>query len=196
MGFLDGTVVKHMPPNVRHARDEGSIPESGRFPGGGMWPPTPVFLPGESHGQRSLAGYREDQREVAKRTPLSTHTHVLSTFSRVEWGRLQPRLHMDFFLIPGRTQRQGQMHQDLWNRGRGSILKGTAPAARASALSPRSPRAVSKSLSRLTLAFYRVPLIHGAISVHPVKKYIYISGKCYLRLHSEQNSSTGAWRFE
>ena len=21
------------------------------------WPPTPVFLPGESHGQRSLAGY-------------------------------------------------------------------------------------------------------------------------------------------
>ena len=22
-----------------------------------MWQPTPVFLPGESHGQRSLAGY-------------------------------------------------------------------------------------------------------------------------------------------
>ena len=22
------------------------------------WQPTPVFLPGESHGQRSLAGYR------------------------------------------------------------------------------------------------------------------------------------------
>ena len=23
----------------------------------GAWQPTPVFLPGESHGQRSLAGY-------------------------------------------------------------------------------------------------------------------------------------------
>ena len=24
------------------------------------WQPTPVFLPGESHGQRSLAGYRKE----------------------------------------------------------------------------------------------------------------------------------------
>lgn len=52
------------------------------------------------------------------------------------------------------------------------MLKGTAPAAGASALSMQSPRAISKSPSRLTLAFYRVPLIHGAISVHPVKKKI------------------------
>ena len=29
-----------------------------RSPGGGHWQRTPVFLPGESHGQRSLAGYR------------------------------------------------------------------------------------------------------------------------------------------
>ena len=35
----------------------GSIPGLGRFPGGGKWQPTPAFLPGESHGQRSLAGY-------------------------------------------------------------------------------------------------------------------------------------------
>ena len=171
MGFLDGTVVKNMLPNVRHARDEGSIPESGGFPGGGMWPPTPVFLPGESHGQRSLAAAEKSKENLQRRHPWA-HIHVLSTFSRVEWGRLQPRLHMRFFLIPGRTQRQGQMHQDLWNRGRRSMLKGTAPAAGASAVSPRSPRAMSKSPSRLTLAFYRVPLIHGAISVHSVKKYI------------------------
>ena len=30
---------------------------SGRFSGGGHGNPTPVFLPGVSHGQRSLAGY-------------------------------------------------------------------------------------------------------------------------------------------
>ena len=32
------------------------IPGSGRFPGE-EWLPTAVFLPGESHGQRSLVGY-------------------------------------------------------------------------------------------------------------------------------------------
>ena len=36
-------------------RDSGSIPGSGRSPGGGHGNP-PVFLPGESHGQRSLVG--------------------------------------------------------------------------------------------------------------------------------------------
>ena len=38
-----------------HIRDVGSISGLRRFPGGGE--PVPVFLPGESHGQRSLAGY-------------------------------------------------------------------------------------------------------------------------------------------
>ena len=33
------------------------IPGLGRFPWRRPWQPTPVFLPGESHGQRSLAGY-------------------------------------------------------------------------------------------------------------------------------------------
>ena len=35
----------------------GSIPGLGRFPWRRKWQPTAVFLPGESHGQRSLAGY-------------------------------------------------------------------------------------------------------------------------------------------
>ena len=41
--------------NVEDIRDMGSIPVLGRSYGGGQ--PTPVFLPGESHGQRSLVGY-------------------------------------------------------------------------------------------------------------------------------------------
>ena len=36
--------------------DLGSIPGSGRSPGEGKQLPTPVFLPGESRGQRSLVG--------------------------------------------------------------------------------------------------------------------------------------------
>ena len=39
------------------AGDLGSIPVSGRFPGEGNGKITPVFLPGKSHGQRSLVGY-------------------------------------------------------------------------------------------------------------------------------------------
>ena len=39
------------------AGDLDSIPGSGRFPSKKAWQSTPVFLPGESHGQRSLVGY-------------------------------------------------------------------------------------------------------------------------------------------
>ena len=35
----------------------GSIPESGRYAGEGNGKPTPVLLPGEPHGGRSLIGY-------------------------------------------------------------------------------------------------------------------------------------------
>ena len=50
-------VVNNLPANAGVARDTDLIPGSGRSPGGGAWQPTPVFLPGESHGQRSLLGY-------------------------------------------------------------------------------------------------------------------------------------------
>ena len=42
----------------------GLIPGLGISPGEGKWLPTPVFLPGESHGQRSLAGYSPWVAEV------------------------------------------------------------------------------------------------------------------------------------
>ena len=41
----------------------GLIPWSGRSPGGGHGKTTPVFLPGEYHGQRSLAGYSPQGRK-------------------------------------------------------------------------------------------------------------------------------------
>ena len=58
-GFPGGSVVKHQPANTG---DMGLIPGSGRSPGegNGNFPMvTPVFLPGKSHGQRSLVGYQE-----------------------------------------------------------------------------------------------------------------------------------------
>jgi len=50
-------VVKDEPANAGDARDADSIPGSGRSPWRRVQQPTPVFLPGESHGQRSLEGY-------------------------------------------------------------------------------------------------------------------------------------------
>ena len=54
MGFPGGSDSKESACNVG---DLGLIPGLGRSPGGGAWQPTPVFLPGEFHGQRNLAGY-------------------------------------------------------------------------------------------------------------------------------------------
>ena len=49
-------VVKNLPANAGDLKDAGSIPGPGRSPGEGVAAHS-VFLPGESHGQRSLASY-------------------------------------------------------------------------------------------------------------------------------------------
>ena len=65
-------VVKNPPANAGDLGDVGSIPGLGRSPGGGQ--PTPVFLPGESHGQRSLAGYGpRDCKELDTTEQLHCH---------------------------------------------------------------------------------------------------------------------------
>ena len=46
-------MVKHLPGNA----GEESDPWVGKIPWRRRWQPTPVFLPRESHGQRSLVGY-------------------------------------------------------------------------------------------------------------------------------------------
>ena len=52
MGFPDVLVVKNPPANARDKREADLIPGSGRSPGG-VWQPTPVFLPGESWTEES-----------------------------------------------------------------------------------------------------------------------------------------------
>ena len=61
--FLDNTRLQNFPggsevkASAWNVGDLGSIPGSGRSPGEGNGTPTPVLLPGESHGGRSLVGY-------------------------------------------------------------------------------------------------------------------------------------------
>ena len=52
-------MVKNPPANAGDARDVGLIPGLGR-----KWQPTPVFLPGEFHGQRRLVGCNPWGRRV------------------------------------------------------------------------------------------------------------------------------------
>ena len=45
------------------------------------WLPTPVFLPRESHGQRSLVGYHQWGTAKYTHTHTHTHTHTMMTVS-------------------------------------------------------------------------------------------------------------------
>ena len=49
-------MVKNLPAMQEPQGDEGLIPWFGKIFWWKKWQPTPVFLPGESHGQRSLVG--------------------------------------------------------------------------------------------------------------------------------------------
>ena len=49
-------MVKNVPANAGDIKDRGSMPGVSKFPWRRAWQPIPAFLPGESHGQRSLAG--------------------------------------------------------------------------------------------------------------------------------------------
>ena len=50
-------MVKNLLDNAGDKGDVNSIPGLGRFPWRRKWQPTPVFLPREFCGQRSLVGY-------------------------------------------------------------------------------------------------------------------------------------------
>ena len=40
------------------------------------WQPIPVFLPGESYGQRNLVGYSPQHHEGLDTTEVTSHTHM------------------------------------------------------------------------------------------------------------------------
>ena len=55
-------IVKKLPANAGDIR-HGFSPWVGKFPWRRAWQPTPVFLPGKSHGQRSLVSYSPSGRK-------------------------------------------------------------------------------------------------------------------------------------
>ena len=74
-------MIKNLPANTGDTRDVGLIPESGRSfgVGNGKWKPTPVFLTGKFHRQRSMVGYSPwgcKESDMTEYTPTDTHTHI------------------------------------------------------------------------------------------------------------------------
>ena len=57
VGFPGGTSHKELACQCRRCKRCEFDPWVGKIPWRKAWQPTPVFLPGESHGQRSLADY-------------------------------------------------------------------------------------------------------------------------------------------
>ena len=55
--FPGGSAVKNLLAMQEICRRHGFNPRVRKIPWRRKWQPTPVFLPGKSHGQRSLAGY-------------------------------------------------------------------------------------------------------------------------------------------
>ena len=75
MGFPGGSEVKASASNVG---DPGSIP--GKIPWRRKWQSTPVFLPGESHGRRSLVGYSP---WGGKESDMTERLHLTSAWEKI-----------------------------------------------------------------------------------------------------------------
>ena len=84
MGFPGGSDCKE---STCNEGDLGSIPGFGKIPWRWAWLHTPVFLIGESHGQRSLAGCSPWGREESAATEQQ-HTRTQCFYSLYKYMRV------------------------------------------------------------------------------------------------------------
>ena len=75
-------MVKNPPANAGDLKDLGSISWVQKILWRRDWQPTPVFFPGESHGQRSLVGYSSwgyKESDMTKQLMLSLFSGIYYT---------------------------------------------------------------------------------------------------------------------
>ena len=88
-GFPGGAVVKNLPANEEELKRCGFDPWVGNIPWRRKWQPTPVFLSGNFHGQRSLVGYSQWGCKELDTTKHNTHTQVINRmikYTYIEFG--------------------------------------------------------------------------------------------------------------
>ena len=74
----------------QRCRQLGFSPQVGTIPWRRKWHPTPVFLPGGSHGQRGLVGYRPWGR---RESDTAEHKHKTAIFVlkyKIYLGEIHP----------------------------------------------------------------------------------------------------------
>ena len=74
---------------LRRCSRRGFNPWVGKIPWRRKWQATPVFLPGESHGQRSLGGYSpwgRTESDLTEHVPRRCAGHWFSFTSAWRWG--------------------------------------------------------------------------------------------------------------
>ena len=79
-GLPGGASSKEPSCQCRRCKRWGCDPWVGKILWRRKWQPTPVFLPGQFHGQRNLVGYSPWDRKESDTTEwLSTHAHMCSS---------------------------------------------------------------------------------------------------------------------
>ena len=122
IAWPDSSVVKNLPAHAGATGDAGFNPWVRKLPWRRKWQHTPVFLPGESHGQRSLAGYSPQGGKRVRHDWVTEYACYYQstgwecrTHKRVDWGSLQP---LFFFHIPPFSH--------IWS-GLGKVWSGRRP---------------------------------------------------------------------
>ena len=77
MGFSSDASGEESACRCRRHKRRGFDPWVGKIPWRRELQPTPVFLPGESHGQRSLVGYSPWGCKELDKTEVTQHTGSL-----------------------------------------------------------------------------------------------------------------------
>ena len=69
-------MVAQMVKNLPAMQETWFNPWVGKIPWRKKWQPSPVFLPRESHGQRSLVGYSPQGPKESDRTEAIQYAHI------------------------------------------------------------------------------------------------------------------------
>ena len=134
LGFPASTSDKEFSCQCRRYKKVWFDPWVGKVPWRRAWQPTPVFLPGESHGQRNLAGYSLQGRRELDMTEVTEHAYLKTYyydcfnhntgFSRGPDGKESACNMGDLDLIPGLGRSPGEgngylylyfgLHEGTW----------------------------------------------------------------------------------
>ena len=87
--FFWASLVVHLVKICLQCRRHRFDPWVGKIPWGRKQQPTPVFLPGESHGQKSLAGYSPwGHKKLDMTQQLNHHHHAFFSLEEILWSEI------------------------------------------------------------------------------------------------------------